>query len=458
MKQSKKFILLFPIFCLLVFTSGKTQKIWTLEDCIIYALENNINIQQQMLATEYNDNLLKQSKINQLPNLNAGVNQNFLFGRSLDETTYRYTENQKTITSNVNIMSSVTLFQGLQQRHTIHQNEFNLLSSLQDLEKLKNDISMLLASGYLQILFNMELLEVAEIQHETTLQQVERTSKLVDAGSLARGSLLEIQSQAATEELNVIEAENALEISYLTLTQMLDLDSVGDFMIEIPEFGDVARDPIHLTVEAVYREGINVLPRIRSAELQVESAEKGLNIAKGGRSPSLTLRGSYATGYSDARQQLLGLDPEFNPIWEDYPFWDQMKDNRNIALTFGLNIPIFNKTMISTNISNARLNVLNYELTLETTKMDLYKSIQQAYADAKAARRAYMATETALVSMEESFKYTEEKYEVGLVNTVDYNIEKTRLTNTQSDLLQAKYDYIFKMKVLDFYRGVPIRL
>jgi outer membrane protein len=436
----------------------KAQKIWSLEDCIVYAYENNISIQQQALNTQYNDNLLKQSKINQLPNLNAGVNQNFLFGRSLDETTYRFTESQRTITSNVNVASSVTLFQGLQQRNTIQQNEFNLMASLQDLERLKNNISMQLASGYLQILFNMEILEVAEIQHETTLQQVERTSKLVEAGSLARGSLFEIQAQAASEELNVIEAENALDISYLTLTQMLDLDSVGEFEIEIPEFGDVAREPIVLTVEEVYQEGLGVLPRIRSAELQVKSAEKGLNIAQGGRSPSLILRGSYGTGYSDARQQLGGLDPELNPIWEDYPFWNQMKDNRNIAFTFGLNIPIFNKTMISTNISNSKLNVLNYEMALETSKMDLYKSIQQAYADAKAARRAYLATETALVSMEESFKYTEEKYEVGLVNAVDYNIEKTRLTNTQSDLLQAKYDYIFKMKVLDFYRGVPIRL
>ena len=280
----------------------------------------------------------------------------------------------------------------------------------------------------------------------------------MEAGSLARGSLFEIQSQAAEEELNVIEAQNALDISYLTLTQMLDLDSVGDFNIEIPEFGDVAREPIMLTVEEVYREGLGLLPRIRSAELQVESAEKGLNIAKGMRSPSLTMSGGYGSGYSDFRQLLVGIDEELNPIWEDYPFWDQMKDNRNTYLAFGLNIPIFNKMMISTNISNAKLGVMNNELALETTKMDLYKSIQQAYADAKAARRAYMATETALVSMEESFKYTEGKYEVGLVNAVDYNIEKTRLTNTQSNLLQAKYDYIFKMKVLDFYRGIPIRL
>ncbi len=458
MKQSKKFILLLAILCLLFFTSLKAQKIWSLEDCISYAYENNISIQQQVLNTTYNENLLKQSRMDQLPNLNVGVNQNFLFGRSLDETTYRFTESERTITSNVNVGSTVTLFQGMQQRNTIEQNEFNLMASLQDLEKLKNDISMLLASGYLQILFNRELLEVAEIQYETTLQQVERTSKLVEAGSLARGSLLEIEAQAAAEELNVIEAQNALDISYLTLTQMLDLDSVGDFEIEIPEFGDVARDPIELTVEEVYQEGLGVLPRIRSAELQVKSAEKGLNIAQGGRSPSLILRGTYNTGYSDARQLLLGIDENLETIWGDYPFWDQIKDNRNFAFSFGLNIPVFNKTMISTNISNARLMVMNNELALETAKMDLYKNIQQAYADATAARRKYLATETALVSMEESFKYTEEKYEVGLVNTVDYNIEKTRLTNTQSELLQAKYDYIFKMKVLDFYRGIPISL
>ena len=458
MKQRKKFIFLLPIFCLLFFPSMKAQKIWSLEDCIIYAYENNISIKQQDLLTQYFDNQWKQSRMEQLPNLNAGISHRYTWGRALDETTYRFTEDQRTIQSGVNLNSSVTLFQGLRQRNTIKQNEFNLLSSLQDLEKLKNDISMLLASGYLQILFNRELLAVAQIQYETTLQQVERTSKLVEAGSLARGSLYEIQAQAATEELNVIQAQNALDISYLTLTQMLDLDSVGDFEIEIPEFGDVAREPIMITVQEVYREGLGVLPRIRSAELQVESAEKGLSIAKGYRSPSLSLNGGYSTSYSDFRQLLLGVDENLNPIWQEYPFWDQIKDNRNAYVSLGLSIPIFNKNIISTGISNARLDVLDNELTLETTKMDLYKSIQQAYADAKAARRSYLASETALISMEESFKYTEEKYEVGLVNAVEYNIEKTRLTDTQSSLLRAKYDYIFKMKVLDFYRGIPIRL
>ncbi|KKL28644.1 hypothetical protein LCGC14_2373090, partial [marine sediment metagenome] len=204
MKQSKKLILLFPIVLWMFFTGAMAQTMWSLEDCIFYAYENNINIKQQALNSGYNDNILNQSKIQLAPNLNAGASHSYSFGRALDETTYRYTDNQTIISDNLNFSSSVTLFNGLQQLNTIQQNEFNLLSSLKDLEKLKNDISLLLASGYLQILFNIELLQVAKDQHDLTLQQVQRTDKLVNAGSLARGSLLEIQAQAAGEELNVI--------------------------------------------------------------------------------------------------------------------------------------------------------------------------------------------------------------------------------------------------------------
>lgn len=453
MKQSKKFILLLATFSVLFFSSAWAQNVWSLRDCIMYAFENNIHIKQQVLSTQYNENVLTQSKVAVAPNLNAGANQGFSFGRSLDQSTYDFITERST-SSSVNLSSSVTLFNGLQQKNTIDQNRFNLLASLQDLEKLKNDIALFLASAYLQILFNRELLQVAIDQHELTLQQVERTAKLVEAGSLARGALLEIQAQAASEELNVIEAQNRLDISYLDLTQALDLDSVGDFEIEIPEFGDVARDPILISVGSIYRDALRVLPQVQGAEYRVRSAYEGLSIAQGGRSPRLTLGAQWYTVFSSTYQRLNLQTMEM----EDIPFWDQIDQNRSTSLSLGLNIPIFNRWMVNTNISNARLDVLNSELTLETTRMDLYKSIQQAYADAIAARKKYLATEEALISMEESFKYTEEKFEVGLVNTVDYNAEKNRLTQTQSNLLQAKYDYIFKIKILDFYRGIPITL
>ncbi len=454
MKQSKKFILLFPILSMMFFAGIRAQNTWSLEDCIMYAFENNITIKQQTLNTQYNENLLNQSKVALAPNLNAGASHGFSFGRALDQTTYEFNENQTIMSSSVNLSSSVTLFKGLQQMNTIQQNEFNLMASLQDLEKLKNDISLLLASAYLQILFNRELLQIAVNQHDLTLQQIDRTAKLVEAGSLARGSLLEIQAQAASEELNMINAQNQLDISYLNLTQMLDLDSAGGFEIEIPEFGDVAREPILLTVGEVYLEALQLLPQIQSAEYNLQSAYEGLSIAQGGRSPNIFLNAQWGTGFSDVRQRINMNTGD----WEDVPFWDQMNGNQSTTVSMGLNVPIFNRWMTNTSISNARLTVLSSELSLETTKMDLYKNIQQSYADAVAARKKHLATEEALKSMEESFKYTEGKFEVGLVNTVDYNIEKTRLATTQSDLLQAKYDYIFKMKILDFYRGIPITL
>jgi outer membrane protein len=454
MGQIRHFIflaLLFSLFSNLIISG---QKIWKLEDCIQYAFDNNLQVKQQAFNTQYNSNILLQSKINLAPDLNAGIGTGFSWGRALDETTYEFTENERIFSTNTNVSSSLTLFSGLQQYNTIKQNEFNLQASLQDLEKLKNDISLAIAAGYLQILFNSELLSISRNQLEITRMQVNRTSKLVTAGSLARGALLEIEAQAASEELNVINAANQLDISYLTLTQLLDLDSVGDFKIEIPEFGDIADQEIMLTVSSVFNEANSILPQIKSYEYQLASAEKGLGIAKGTRIPSLNLSGSYGTGYSDIRER---YNPATNEM-EPYPFADQIKDNRSTTLTLGLRIPIFNGWMASTNISNAKLGVMNSQLALEIQRNNLYKEIQQAYADAVAARKKYLATQQALAAMEESFMYTEQKFEVGLVNTVDYNAEKNRLTQTQSDLLQAKYDYIFKMKILDFYRGIPLTL
>jgi outer membrane protein len=454
MIQVKYFISIvaFLLFC--QYNVLSAQKIWKLEDCINYAFDNNLQIKQQILNTRYNSNILLQSKIGLAPDFNAGIGSSISWGRALDQTTYEFTENQRIISMNSNISSSLTLFSGLQQYNTIKQNEFDLMASLQDLEKLKNDISLAIAAGYLQILFNKELLAISKNQLELTRMQVNRTNKLVDAGSLARGALLEIEAQAASEELNVINASNQLDISYLTLTQLLDLDSVGGFQIEIPEFGDIADQEILVSVNSVYNDANAILPQIKSAEYQLESSEKGLGIARGSRSPSLSLNGSYGTGYSDIRER-------YNPAtgqMESYPFADQMKDNVSTTLSLGLRVPIFNGWMTGTNISNAKLSVMNSQLALETARNNLYKDIQQAHADAVAARKKYIATQQALASMEESFMYTEQKFEVGLVNTVDYNAEKNRLTQTQSDLLQAKYDYIFKMKILDFYRGNPLTL
>jgi outer membrane protein len=430
-----------------------SQKTWSLEDCILYAFENNIQIKQQTLNTDMYQNNLFQSKANLLPNLNASGNVSQSFGRALDATTYDFYD-QQIKSSSFSVSSSVTLFNGLQQYNTIQQNKLDLLSSIEETEKIKNEISLMIAAAYLQILMDMELLAVAENQLNITNLQVDRTRKLVDAGSLAKGTLLEIQSQAASEELMVINSQNGLETAYLNLTQLLDLDSTGGFTIEVPELGMIVDKPITMSIGNIFDEARSFLPQIKSAEYQLESAEKNLFIARGARSPRLILSGSYGSSYSDIRKL---MDPE-TLTFKKYPFSDQMKDNANTVIGLGLNVPIFNGWMVNTYISNARLGIMNSRLQLENTENLLYKDIQKAYTDAVAARKKYLATEQALIAMEESFRYTEQKFEVGLVNTVDYNSEKNRLTQTQSELLQAKYDFIFRTKILDFYMGIPLSL
>ncbi len=455
----------------------RAQQPWSLEDCIQYAMENNIQIKQSVLNTEYNENLLKQSKLGQIPSLSGSANYSFSWGRALDQTTYQFTDDQQINSISMGISSRANLFSGLQVRNTILQNELNLMASYEDVQKVKNDISLNIAAAYLSIMFNQELLAVTLSQLEITGQQVERTNTMVEAGKLARGNALELQAQFASEELNVVNAENQLAISLLNLQQILDLPIDSAFEVLIPDLADPDETPPLINALEVYRIAEQNMPEIKSAMLNLESAEKGLAIAKGGRSPQLYLSANYNSGYSDIRQQVVDLGPpqqlpigetvsgegvlsypQEMPIYGAYPFFEQVRDNTSAGIGLGLSIPIFNGWTINTNIANARIMHENAQLDLQSQKLTLYASIQQAYADALAALKKFNATQQALISMEESFKYTEKKFEVGLVNTVDYNMSKNQLIATQSDLLQAKYDFIFRTKILNFYQGEPITL
>lgn len=454
------------------------QQLWSLEGCIQYAMENNIQIKQSVLNTEYNENLLKRSKLGQIPSLSGSTNYTYSWGRALDQTTYQFTDNQQINSISMGLSSYTNLFNGLQVRNTILQNKLNLMASYEDVQKVKNDISLNIAAAYLTIMFNKELLAVTKNQLEITGQQVERTRKMVDAGKLARGNSLELQAQFASEELNLVNAENQLSISLLNLQQTLDLPIDTAFDVVIPELADPDEDPLVVDALEVYRIAEQEMPEIKSAMLSLESAEKGLAIAKGGRSPQLYLSANFNTGYSDIREQVVNLsdpvqlpigitaggetvytiDPQQIPEYGAYPFFEQMRDNTSTGVGLGLSIPIFNGWNVNTNIANARIMHENAQLDLQSKKLILYATIQQAYADALAALKKFNATQQALTSMEESFKYTEKKFEVGLVNTVDYNMSKNQLIATQSDLLQAKYDFIFRTKILNFYQGEPITL
>jgi len=467
--------ILLSIGMLAIGFSLAAQQPWSLEDCIQYAMENNIQIKQSVLTTEYNENLLKQSKLGQIPNLEGSGRYTYSWGRALDQTTYQFTNNQQINSISMGLSSYANLFNGLRVRNTILQNKLDLMASYQDVEKVKNDISLNIAGAYLTIMFNQELVTVSKSQLDITGQQVDRTRKMVDAGRLARGTFLEIQAQYASEELTLVNAENQLSISLLDLQQILDLPIDTAFSVYIPELADPDENPLVIDAMEVYRTAEQLMPEIKSAMYRLESAEKGLAIAKGGRSPQLTASANYNSGFSDVREKVVDVGPPQQiplgetvggegvvsypqelPIYGAYPFFEQIRDNTSAGIGLAISVPIFSGWSVNTTIANARINYERARLDLQSQKLALYANIQQAYANALAALKKFNSTQKALVSMEESFKYTETKFEVGLVNTVDYNISKNQLIATQSDLLQAKYDFIFKTKILNFYQGEPI--
>ena len=459
--------------------SSKAQKIWTLEDCINYALENNLDINKQLLTVETNKDAVRQSGLNMLPNLNANGTNVWNFGQTIDQ----YTNTFATTTvrsNNFYIASSVTLYGGLQKLNTLKENKINLLASNYDLDVIKNSISLSVAGYYLDILFNLELLDVANEQLRITTSQTERMEKMVEAGSSAKGDLLNILAQKATEQLNVVTAQNRLYISNLSLQQLIDIPVTRDFVVEKPMLKAVQAPKEKITAEVIFDHAVQTRPEIKSAEMRVESANKRLAIARGYVQPVLSLSGSWGTGYSGVAKQ---VDPG-SPVTYDSmpighlrtysdtvwsypqaskgtrikPFTDQLRDNSNQSVGFYLNIPIFNGWQGRTAISQAKIQKSQAELDLGIKTRELRKLIEQAFADASSALQKYTASEEKVNAQEEAFKYAQQKFDVGVMTSFDYNNTKKDLTLAQSQLLQAKYDFIFKTTILEFYMGNPIKI
>lgn len=437
---------------LFVFTGAKAQQTWSLQKCIDYALENNIQVKQQVLNTEYYTNQRNQARYNRLPNLNANVSNNMNYGRTLSsENTYLDINSNSTSGS---LSSNITLWNGFVLNNSIKMAEMDLRASLEDMRKAKDDIMLNIAAAYLEILFADELVSVAEQVVRITQLQIDRTTKLVEAGSLARGSLLEIEAQFAREELNVVNAKNRLQLAYLNLYQFLDLPSTESFKIEKPVLPEISANLTLINSMDVFRNAVETKPAVKSAEFRLESARQQLKIAKGNLMPSLSFGGNYYNMFNNKYEYPA---PPYGPGGM-IPFKEQFKSNQRYGFGASLNIPIFNRYQGQTQVKNSKIQVENYELQLQSTKNLLRKDIEQAYTNALAAFKRYVANQKAVESSTEAFRYTEEKFNVGMINSVEYNQTKNNLTTAQSDLLQAKYEYIFRTKILDFYNGNTIEL
>jgi outer membrane protein len=434
-------------------SSLKAQEVWTLEKCVEYALTNNIQVKQQLLQVKNEQALLQQDKLSLLPSVNGGASHGYNFGQTVDRYTNQFATN-RVQSDNFYLGSSVTLFGGLQKLNQIKQRKKDLEATHFDTDKFMDDMSLNIATGYLQILYYKELVKTTQNQLNATELQSKRLKILVDAGSLAQGDFYTLEAQRALDNSQVVSAQNNLDIAYLTLVQMLDLPTTQGFEIETPDLEMSLQPALAVSAEKIYGFALETQPVIKSAELRVKSSEIGLSMAQGGQSPTITLQGSLGTGFSGANKIFDSTNYSFNTK----PFADQVKDNFNRSISLNLNVPIFNGWATRTAISRAKINVENSQYNLELSKLQLRKTIEQAYADAKAALNNYDASTLGVNAARESFRYADQKFNVGTLNSVDYNNSKKDLEKAESDQLRAKFEFIFKSTVLDFYMGKPLSL
>ncbi|WP_040495340.1 TolC family protein [Fulvivirga imtechensis] len=466
------------------FAQEKTE--WTLQECIDYALENNLNVMRSELNVESQNINYDQARWSRIPNANANGSYSYSWGRSIDPTTNLFVDNQRIVSANGNISSNVTLFNGLRLHNTVKQNRLSYEASQKDLLKAKNDVIFDVITFYTNVLFSRELLENARTQLKSTDQQVDLTKRQVDVGALPKSNLLDLQAQKATNELNVVNRENDYKMAKIQLKQILQLPPNTEIDIVVPEI-DVETEPVmELSAIEIYKIALNAMPEVQSAELSKQSAEVGVQAARGNLYPTLSLQGGLTTRYSDAADQprfvpdggeptidptpvigyvqgsntpVISNQPRVTPsgqIVDGYAFGDQIDDNLSKFVSLNLSIPIFNGFSARASVQRAKISYEQAEINEKDTKYQLWRMIEQAYFDVIAAIKSYNASETQVAAREESFRVMKQRYDIGAVNFTNYQIAENDLFQAKSDLLRAKYDYIFKLKILDFYQGKPL--
>jgi outer membrane protein len=460
----------------LVINAQEENDVWTLQRCLNHAQEHNLTIKLQKLNVDQNEAMLLQQKAGMLPSLSAYANHDYNWGRTVDRFTNDFADS-RILSQNFYLSSGVTLFNGFRMLNELKQRQLMLEASKMDVEKTLDDIQIAVVTAYLQVIFSTELVEVTKSQVDITRQQVDQTRKQVDAGALAQGALLNVESQLAQEELNLVNARNQLEIAMLDLKQILELPEQASFNLSIPDISINDNAEINRSAAQVYQYAVENRPSIKSAELRVESSEKGLAAARGAATPNIQLQGSYGTGYSGAARQYTDfnvngftpngnittagdtvLSPDINYNDEIIPFQDQIDNNSNYTLGISVSVPIFNGLQRRTNIQTSKISLEQARIQLEQEKNNVRKTIEQAHADARAALKRYYASQKALQAAELSFKYSQQKFNVGMINAVEFNDAKNNMIRAESDLLQSKFEYLFRIKVLDFYLDKPLTI
>lgn len=436
------------LFCLPA-GAQETAKQWSLEECIRYAIENNIDLKQRELEQQSREVDLHTSKYSWLPSLNASVGENFGFGRSESKDGLIVDRNSANTTAGIQL--SMPLFD-LKIPSDIAARKLDLKASFETLNKAKEDLSINVASYFLQALYNKEMLKIAELQVALSSEQVTKTEALYNAGKVPVSQLYDMKAQLAKDEVTLIESKNNVKLALLDLAQSLELERDGEnFDVLEPETGDAVEQYMSSIIppDQVYDHAVGFKPQIKEQEYLLESQKKMLKVAQAGYYPKL----NFSAGYSNGYYHNFG-DGDYN----NASFSNQLKNNGQKSIGFSLSIPIFNRFQVRNSVRSARINIHNRELMMENSKKTLYKEIQQAYYNATAAQEKYVSSDKSVDASKIAFSYAEERYGAGKSTVFEYSEAKTKYAQSLAEQTQSKYNFIFRAKILDFYNGTPITL
>jgi outer membrane protein len=421
-------------------TKTYAQEVITIQQAIEKTLNNNLQIRQSQLNENLSDETLKQSKASLFPTVNGNGSYNVNFGRSLDPSTQSFI-NQQFTSFNGGISSSVDLFQGFTKINQIRQNKLLLAVDQTNTEKVKNDLVLQVITSYMQILYNKDFLVAAKQQLAVANDQLKQQEELLNVGNKTLADLAESKSLVATAELDVTTAENALTISYITLAQLMDVPSATVYDVKAPDVSAFNGAATIYRPEEVYNDALGIFPDIKLAALRTEASKSGIDIARGSLFPRVALGGGLNTQYSNVRPD---------------GFYNQIGQNFGQYVGASLQIPIFNGFTTRTNVRRARIFYAQSQTEEQLAKNNLNKVIYQAVADLKAAKSTYESATKTFTSRSESFSVIEQRYNVGLVNSLDYSTSLTNKNRAEIDMIRSKYDLLFRSKVIDYYLGKQI--
>ncbi len=425
----------------------KAQQVITLKEAVENTLKNNLNIKQAQFSAAISEENLVQSKNALLPTVNANVGPNLTFGRGLDQTTFQVT-NQTSLYTSGNLNTSVDLFGGFVKINQIKQNKTLLAVDRGNVEKVKNDLTLSVITSYLQVLFNTEIVKASKQQLEIANKKLTRENFLMDAGNKTIADISLAKSQVATAELNLTNAENDLAISYLTLGQLMDLTPNQQFLVQAPLIDDVKRDSTAINPNDLFENALKIFPDIRIANLRSVAAKQGIDIAKSSYSPRLSFGAGLSTSYS--------YQFNYQGFNSQQTFGDQLNQRFGQSIGMNLQIPIFNGFSVRSAVRRAKINYSNSLNNEQLAKNNLNKVIFQSTIDLRSAGSRYSSTLRAFQAQKDAFYANDLRYEQGLVNSLDYSTAQTNRNKAEIDFIQAKYDLLFRAKVIDYYLGKQI--